>query len=60
MKANPSAKAPEFTERQIEYLERMYPEITGDASTSHETFLVQSGKRTVVRHLRSLLTKETH
>lgn len=58
MKPNPSAKAPEFTERQIEYLERLFPEVVGDASTSHATFLIQSGKRIVVKHLAGLRQKE--
>lgn len=58
MKSNPSAKAPEFTERQIAYLERLFPEVVGDASTSHESFLIQSGKRIVVKHLSGLRQKE--
>lgn len=57
MKPNPSAKAPEFTERQLEYLERLFPEIVGDASTSHAAFLIQSGKRIVVKHLAGLRQK---
>lgn len=48
----------EFTERQVQYLEQMFPEIVGDASTSHSEYLVQSGKRTVVNFLRSKLQKE--
>lgn len=58
MKPNPAAQKPEFTERQIAYLERLYPEVLGTASTSHAEFLIQTGKRTVVNHLRSLLQKE--
>lgn len=57
MKPNQQPKV-EFTERQLLYLERMYPEIVGDANTSHEEFLIQAGKRVVVKHLRSLMQKE--
>lgn len=48
----------EFTERQVQYLEKMFPEHVGDASTTHPEFLIQSGKRTVVAFLRSKLQKE--
>lgn len=57
MKPNQHPKV-EFTERQLQYLERMFPEMVSDANTTHAEFLVQSGKRVVVKHLRNLMQKE--
>lgn len=48
----------QFTEQQVAYLERMFPEILADARTSHAEFLVQTGKRIVVRHLRDAMQKD--
>lgn len=47
-----------FTEQQVAYLERMYPEVPGNACTSHAEFLFNAGKRSVVRFLRDNMQKD--
>lgn len=53
-------KAPkvEFTRQQLEFLERQFPEFTGNAQTTHAEFLEQAGKRSVIRFLKHYMQKE--
>lgn len=44
-----------FTKEHLEYLEKTFPELTGETDTS--TLLLQSGKRAVVKHIEYLVQK---
>ncbi|QQO90798.1 hypothetical protein [Pseudomonas phage Misse] len=48
----------EFTRRQLDYLERMFPEFVGGEQTTHAQYLLHSGKRQVVLHIRQQLQKD--
>jgi hypothetical protein len=48
----------EFTKRQLDYLDRMFPEHVGTPDTSHEKFLFHAGQRNVVAALKHLQQKE--
>lgn len=48
---------PTFTEEQLEYLNRVYPEIV-DEPKSNEQMYIRLGNRQVVRHIATIMEQE--
>lgn len=48
---NDNAKRVEFTRQQIEYLNKMFPEVAGTASTTDAELRYRSGQRSVIKAL---------
>lgn len=48
----------EFTQRQLDWLDRQFPEVAATATTSKRELLWGVARRSVVRELRERLTKQ--
>lgn len=48
----------EFTARQLDWLDRQFPEVSATATTSDREMLWALARRSVVRELRERLTKQ--
>lgn len=54
---NPQGKV-EFTQRQLEWLDKQYPEVAATAQTTEREMVWGLARRSVVRELRERLTKQ--
>lgn len=48
----PHAGEVKFTRQQYEYLNRIFPELIGNANTTEAELRVQQGQRRVVQHIK--------
>lgn len=49
--------APEFTRRQMEWLEKMFPEVAGTPTTTNEALRFHAGQRSVIHVVRQRVQK---
>lgn len=49
-----------FSQGQLDYLERQYPEMIGDARTPEAEYRFRAGQRSVIEAVRKLTNREPH
>jgi hypothetical protein len=54
----PTQQKVEFTQRQLEFLDKMFPEHVGTPDTTPERFMYHAGQRNVVASLKQYAQKE--
>ena len=52
------SKPPLICEHTVEYLDKLFPEMSASAGDTLETIWQYSGKREVVRHLKTLIERQ--
>lgn len=56
--ANTASSSVKFNQAQLDYLERMYPEMIGDGKTTEAEMRFRAGQRSVIYMVRKHLVRE--